>query len=127
MNDQIQIENPMHINKKIQKNTSNNGITILMPVTINFLQNSDEKSDECIICLNPGNLIKNGRCSCIYFYHKECNDKTEYPNRCLLCKKDYAVVNNLDDYCNGFCSSLCCACFILLPFVLLALYIQYAK
>jgi hypothetical protein len=114
MNDEIQIENPMHVNKKIHRDASNNGITILMPVTINFLQKSDEQSDECIICLHPGNLITNVRCSCVYFYHKECNDKTEYPNRCVLCKKDYALVNNNNDDFN----SCICPCIVVFAFII---------
>jgi hypothetical protein len=46
-----------------------------------------EQEPECIICLQPDNLVVNTRCSCIYNYHIECLKQTERPTICLLCNK----------------------------------------
>jgi hypothetical protein len=43
--------------------------------------------NECIICMEPDNLIKNADCSCNYFYHIDCYRKYGKTN-CVLCKKE---------------------------------------
>ncbi len=50
-----------------------------------------EKDNTCIICLESDNLIKNNKCSCIYYFHLSCIEKIEKPNQCILCKKELQV------------------------------------
>jgi hypothetical protein len=66
---------------------------------INFLSRPlpSIKEDECIICLEPNNLLKNKRCSCIYHYHYRCINNIVKPNECIMCKKTYTLENN-DEY-----------------------------
>jgi hypothetical protein len=54
---------------------------------LNIFICNQEKENICIICLDGNNLIKNSRCSCIYYFHKECMKKIETPHKCILCKK----------------------------------------
>ena len=43
--------------------------------------------NECIICMESDNLIKNINCTCKYFYHINCYRKYG-KSKCLLCNKN---------------------------------------
>jgi hypothetical protein len=80
---------------------------------------AEEQEPECIICLEPKNLIVNTRCSCIYSYHAECMKKTERPT-CLLCNKSIdgqmksqgiqteSQDGGAEPPRNSICSCICC-------------------
>jgi hypothetical protein len=60
-------------------------IVVSPPPILNFLQKT---TNECIICLDEGDLVKNNKCECIYYYHVQCANKLNNPLQCILCKKD---------------------------------------
>lgn len=78
--------------------------------------------EECIICLEPNNVIPNKICACKYTYHAECLMKVNNPAMCILCKKEAAPQleheHNPNDACihnlNIFLSGLSCIICIIL-------------
>jgi hypothetical protein len=49
--------------------------------------NKQDNINDCIICMDSGNLIKNVNCACNYYYHIDCYRKYGQ-SKCLLCKKE---------------------------------------
>ena len=56
--------------------------------SLNIFIDKVNAENTCIICLDSDNLIKNNRCSCIYYFHQNCIKKLEKTNKCILCKKE---------------------------------------
>ena len=72
------------------KNISNNCDTLSCK---DILENSLDniKPNECIICLEKDNLIKNLKCDCIFYYHPSCYAEWLFQTKnysCILCKKE---------------------------------------
>jgi hypothetical protein len=65
--------------------------------------------DECIICLQPNNLIENKICACKYKYHQECFNNLVNNDICMLCKKKYTapIIPETNDCCAYICVGLC--------------------
>ena len=61
--------------------------------SLNLFIGELQKENRCIICLDSDNLIKNNRCSCIYYFHTSCIEKVETPNQCILCKKKFIIIH----------------------------------
>lgn len=80
---------------------------------LNLFIGAAESDNSCIICLEAGELIKNNRCTCIYYFHLHCMEQIECPNKCILCKKEidfspltqqinYTIyINNINTITNG--------------------------
>ena len=58
---------------------------------------NDEKYNyECVICLEPGNVIFNPLCDCKFYFHEQCYSNWLFKNdkSCIFCKKD--LTNKVD-------------------------------
>ena len=77
-------------NYENNKNISNNcDILSCKDILENSLDNI--KLNECIICLEKDNLIKNFNCDCIFYYHSSCYAEWLFQTKnysCILCKKE---------------------------------------
>jgi len=68
--------------------------------TSDILENSLDnlKLDECIICLEKNDLIKNFICECMFYYHPECYGQWVYQSqiyKCIVCKCDINFMTNV--------------------------------
>ncbi len=101
----IQIKtSPLHI---IPSSSLDGSLNIFIP--------AKEKENACIICMDGENLIKNDKCSCIYYFHESCISKLEKSNQCLICRKIApSSSNNNEDADNCSRSQFMCHLFILI-------------
>jgi hypothetical protein len=62
--------------------------------SLNIFIGEVQKDNRCIICLDSEKLIKNNRCSCIYYFHTSCIEQVENSEQCILCKKNFITINS---------------------------------
>lgn len=87
---------------------------------LNIFIGEVNKENTCIICLDSENLIKNDRCSCIYYFHPNCIEQIINPNQCLLCKKELNAIQHNPLHTNQInltihiedSQSFCCSVFL---------------
>ena len=74
-----------------------------------------EQEPECVICLEPKNLVANTRCSCVYHYHKPCMYMAGEA-ACILCKKKFNLSHSIQSVAEeeqqtvqpNICFCICC-------------------
>ena len=65
-------------------------------VDISIDVNENKQSNECVICLEGGNIILNPLCDCKFYFHEQCYSNWLFDNErlCIFCKKD--LTNKVD-------------------------------
>jgi hypothetical protein len=91
--------------------------------SLNIFIGEIQKDNTCIICLDGGNLIKNNKCSCIYYFHDECIKKIENPTQCILCKRKFNELQNSNSANDNQNNEACCGSIIIFLILLIGIII----